>query len=94
MGYYVETGTTHNKAKIICQQHNGQRVTQEQALTAMHDPTKGVIVVVSNPMFEAAAFAYDMREFEAFTDPDDFRPKQFVVMDRKLAEKLSRYPTT
>ena len=92
MGYYIETSGYRNKAEDIVARHSGKIVSREEARQAMDDPALGVVVVVDNGAFEAAGFAYDLREFEAFTSPDDDRPKKFVVIDRKLAEKLSDYP--
>lgn len=92
MGYYIQTTSNHDKAAAIALAHGGTIVSKYGAEQAMNDPTKGVICVVDNGMFEAAAFAYDHDEFAAFTRPTDRRPIMFVVLDRKVAEKLSDYP--
>ena len=92
MGYYVETGTANNKAKIILERNaDAKVVTQEEADVAMQDATLGVIVVVDNGPFEAAAFAFNDAEYQAFTSPQDGRPKTFLVMPRATAKKLSGY---
>lgn len=88
MGWYIETGDKDKgKAKIIAREHDGVIVTQEEAVKLV--TSKGVVVVVDNGLFEVAAFAYRMREFWALTLPGDIRPKQFVVLDREVAERLS-----
>jgi len=91
MGYYIETGTSHNKAAHIIENHNGVSITESQAKELMVSGEKDVIVVVHNMMFEAAAFAFDMGEFEAFTSPDDGRPRRFISLEKGLGAKLSGY---
>ncbi len=91
MGYYIQTSVIKGKAKEIVSVLGGSIVSQSEANLAMKDATKGVICVVDNGPFEAAAFCYSENEFAEFTREDDFRPKQFVVLDRKIAEKESDY---
>jgi hypothetical protein len=50
----------------------------------------GVVCVVDNGIFKAAAFAFSEEELEVFAKPDG-RPKTWLAMDRKLAEELSGY---
>lgn len=52
---------------------------------------RAVICVVSNGPFEAAAFAYDKNEMDAFNDPSDYRPKRWLVMDLNTAKQLTGY---
>lgn len=93
MGYYIESfdGRPHGKALAIIRDYEAIRVTLDEAKEAIKDPAKGVIVVVRNGAFEAAAFAYDQREFDAFIDLDDSRTKEFLVLPRKVAESLSGF---
>ena len=81
MGYYIETGGLHGKAEAIVEQHGGEMVSREAARTAVDDCLKAVIVVMNNGPFEAAGFAFDTAEFEAFHTPGDDRPKKYVVID-------------
>jgi len=90
MGYYIETSSSTNKAAEICANHNARRVTQEGAERAFDDG-KGVICVVDNGPFEAAAFIYSKREFDEFSQANDFRPRTWLVMDRNEAEQLSGF---
>jgi hypothetical protein len=43
--------------------------------------TKGSlpVVLIDNGLSTAAGICYNEREFEAFTDPDDDRPKKYYV---------------
>lgn len=90
MGYYVQTpGELHGKAEAIANEHDGIIVDQQQAVAAFGEGM-GVICVVNNGPFEAAAFAYSRAELEAFCEPDP-RQKTWVVMDYAKAAQLSGY---
>ena len=90
MGYYIETNERFNNAAFLKAHHDAKEVTQQQFLTL--DPsTHGLVVVIDNGFFEAVAFCYNANERAAFTSFGDYRPKQFLVMDRKLAERLSNF---
>jgi hypothetical protein len=91
MGYYIQTPSVKGKAEYIATQYKGRIASYTKALDAMNDSTKGVIVVVDNGFFEAAGFAFNQSEFEAFTQLSDDRPREFVILDRDVAEKLSGY---
>ena len=52
---------------------------------------RAVICVVNNGPFEADAFAYDKDEMDAFNDPQDGRPKRWLVMDLNTAKKLTGF---
>jgi len=91
MGWYIQVPEKKDKAKQLVELHDANIVSQEQAKLAIEDLSKAVIVVCDNGPFEAAGFACDDKEFEAFTQPSDRRPKQFLIMDRDLVKKLSGY---
>ena len=91
MGYYMQTSGTHGKAAAIADRFGAVIVSKDVAEAAMDDPTKGVIVVVNNGPFEAAGFAFDRNKWEAFTRSDDRRPRQFVILDRVIAERESGF---
>ena len=94
MGYYVETGTTHGKADEILKAHplDAREVRILEAREAV-ESGEGVIVVMNNGPFEAAGFAFNMQEFEEFTDPFDPRPKRYIVMPYPKAAELSGFRT-
>ena len=92
MGYYIQTKSAYNKVSEICRMVPlAFKAKYSVAKQAMEDPDLGVIVVMDNGLFQAAGFAYSKEEFEAFTMPTDPRPKEFVIMGRKEAERLSGY---
>lgn len=93
MGYYINTPMQLGKAEYLVDQHDAIVCTQEQARACFNDspPTRDVVVVMNNGMFEAAGLAYDISEFEAFTDPEDSRPKTFLVFPYGVAQELANY---
>ncbi len=91
MGFYLETLYHTNKTDAILDQVEEAREVSLAEATEINKSIEGVIVIVDNGPFEAAAFAFDQKEFEAFVQPDDIRTKRFVVMPRKMAEELSGF---
>ena len=88
MGFYIETGTNKNKAQYLIDNHDG--VEMPKPLTLNNVPeSQALIVVIDSGPFEAAGYAYDEKEFIAFTQPHDMRPKRYVTIDRKLANQLT-----
>lgn len=88
MGYYIQ-GPTYDKAQYIQENYGGELAQPEYP--SKLPAGKAIICVVDNGFFEAAGFCYDDREFEAFFDPSDHRPKTWVVMDLEKAKELSGY---
>jgi hypothetical protein len=89
MGFYIETAGFNYKAKAISEKYAGKISTYDEAFLAVRDPNIGVVVILNNGFFEAAGFAFDEKEFKAFTS--DNRPKQYVLLDREVAELASGY---
>ena len=76
MGFYLETPESRRKADQLI----GASGAIERLATNAWPAPDGfmVVVVVSNPFFDAAGIAFDKQEFDEFTDPDDNRPKRFL----------------
>ena len=89
MGYYIETPWPKNKANLICEAVKDAVIIDEPKKFSDIPSEYGLICVVDNGPFEAAAFCYNEREFEEFTRQDDPRPRKWVMMDRVVAEKLA-----
>lgn len=88
MGSYIN-GPTKGKADFIVQNYGGLRIAPP---TSWEDiPVgKALIVVADNGFFEAAAWAYNEGEFRVFTDdPDDRRPRDYILIDKSVAEKVA-----
>ena len=47
-----------------------------------------LVCVVENGPFDAAAFMYSQKEMEEFNDPNDFRPKTWLIVED--AEQLCK----
>lgn len=90
MGYYVEVPQDFNKVVQLCQLHAGVQIKKPDTLAEIPED-KALIVVVHNAMFEAAALAFDQGEFEAFHLPYEQRHREYVLLDKALAYKLTKY---
>jgi hypothetical protein len=90
MGYYIETGEILNKVKDICKMYNAINIPRPKDFNEIPED-KALICVVDNILFEAACFCYNENEFKAFTNIDDLRRRSWLLMDRKLAEKLTNF---
>jgi len=91
MGWYIQCPESKNKAKQLVDLYQAELVSKQEAENAIDDPTKGIVVVLDNGPFEAAGFAYDSKEFAAFTISRDTRTKWFLIMDRGLVKQLTNY---
>jgi len=88
MGFYVETGSAKGKANVIEQRYGAIKVTHDEARKAVVVGL-GVIVVLHNGPFEAAGFAFDVAEFDAFTS--DNRVKEYLMGDREKLAAAAGY---
>ena len=66
MGYYIQTGTRHDKAEIIAFEHAGVVLGTHPKTFADIPDDKALVVVVDNGPFEAAALAYNAAARELF----------------------------
>jgi len=88
MGYYIEVPENKNKALQLRTLYGGVIVPKPTDFVAIPND-KALVVVVDNCMFEAAGLAFSEAEFKAFTNPNDNREKQFVLLDKKKAFELA-----
>jgi len=88
MGYYVQTDAVHGKVDYIVKNYGGKVVSQPRNWPDIPEG-KAPLIIVNNGLFEAAAYAYNQEEFLDFINPTDRRPKQFVLIDKELANKLT-----
>lgn len=87
MGYYIETPSQFGKARYLVETHGAKLITRPAVFPATDE---ALICVVGNLMFEAAGYCFDEGEFNAFASPDH-RPKQWLLMDRETAQRLSGF---
>ena len=89
MGYYIE-GPNKSKAEFIVSEYDGKIIPCPKEFNDI-PKDKGLICVVDNGPFEAAGYCYDEREFQAFSNPKDLRPKKWLMIDRKTVNSLTHY---
>lgn len=90
MGYYINTPNNKQKAEQICRDVKMAKIVPEPLSYDCVAPSLGIICIVDNGPFEAAGFCYSEQEFEEFKR-EDGREKTWVLMPRKIAERLSGY---
>ena len=92
MGYYIEVPNDKQKAEQLVELHGAQIILKPKSFNDVPEG-KGLICVVDNGMFEAAAFCYSAGEFKEFeTDygnGGNQRPRKWVLLDIDKAKKLS-----
>lgn len=84
MGYYINPPDM-TKEEFL--QKYGQVLLIAPPPISFEDyPNKLPVCLVDNPAmgFTAAGICYDKRELEAFTQPEDYRPKKWFLVDREL----------
>ena len=91
MGYYIQTDQSHNKAQQICDMCQEAFVIPQPSSFDKVPKDMALICVVDNGPFEAAGYCYDEREFIAWCDPSDTRPKTWLLMSKIRAEELTGY---
>lgn len=92
MGFYIERLAdgrelpVKNKAQFLAENVLGASLIEGEPKSWMPD----LICVISNPLFDAAGYAYDADEFGRFMPRrNDFRPRQWVRVPG--AQQLSKY---
>jgi hypothetical protein len=89
MGSYINTGTTKGKVKIICEKYGGEIIEKPFYFSDIPED-KALLCVVDNGPFEAAAYCYSESEFLAFSDPQDYRMRTWMTIDKKKAEEIAK----
>lgn len=82
MGCYVNPPGGNNERWL---ELNGVRMRHPCPVAEDHL----IVVLVDNGPFKAAGVAYSKAELEAFTEPGDFRPKEFFAVPIELLKQVS-----
>lgn len=93
MGNYIQTLLNKNKAVQICAKNKEARIIPQPRSFADIEMKYGLICVIENEHFEAAAFCDCEKEFLEFGEPKfgDYRKRIWVIMDRRKAEIQSGF---
>lgn len=91
MGFYIQCSSDHHKADQLVRMHNAQIISRPPSSLSTVPSDKGVVCVVENGFFDAAAYVYSESELIAFNNRSDPRIKTWLLMDKDLAETLSGY---
>ncbi len=81
MGYYVNhtsKGTISNNIRKHLNLVQDGAVIIDQPL----EWCENLVCIVDNGMFEAVAYCKDQRDFDDFTDVDDYRRKTWLIWDK------------
>lgn len=94
MGYYIETPSSKHKVEYLCINHHALLIDSHTAGDIARQPDGDIaaICVVDNGPFEAAAILVDYREFKAFDNPHDGRPKTWLALNKSTVFQLTKYP--
>lgn len=86
MGIYIEVPDDKHKANQLVDLIGARRLPGPVDLVDV-PPGEALVCVVDNGAFEAAGVMYDAAEVVVFTDRDDLRPKEWLLVpvDRALA---------
>ena len=86
MGLYIDAPEMGSlgKSDILINNYGATITTPESEV----GPDEVMVCVVNNGPFEAAGIITDDRELVSFDNPFDFRPKEWLVMDRSKAKEL------
>lgn len=83
---YIQ-GPTYGKGELIAQA-GGFPIGPPAELLTIFNSNAVLVVVVHNGAFEAAAVVDSDRDFQAFNDPSDTRPKQWYRISREAVKTL------
>ena len=79
MGFYIQ-GPQSGKAKFLQAKHDCIEIPQPKSFDEI-EADLALICVVDNGPFEAAGYCFSPGEFKIFTDPEDHRPKTWLLMN-------------
>lgn len=87
MGYYIETTKSSlQKAEQLLAEFPS--ITRLSKAELVNDAENVTVCVVENGFFDAAAVCYSEREFRAFNDASDPRPKTWLKVPKTVLQSL------
>ena len=90
MGYYINEPKmgAKNKAAVLVNEYGAKRTFSTPP--SLVPPSKALVCVVENFIFDAAAFVFDDEEYASFIQPDG-RPRTWLLMNRAWVVKVTGY---
>ncbi len=92
MGFQLP-GPTKGKVDHLIATYGAERVPRPPHAFHEIPESKALICVVDTINYETASFCFSAAEMDLLNDATDFRPRTWLVMDRRKAEELSKYRT-
>ena len=85
-------GPTKGKVDHLIATHGAERLPRSP--TAFHDipEDRALICVVDTVMYETASFCFSGAEMALLNDSTDFRPRTWLVMDRRKCRNIGQRP--
>ena len=92
MGYYLNDPDwpAVGKAEKILSLDGTEEIPAPLPFSAIPEG-KALVCVMNNRIFEGAGLIYSERELRDFTEPDDMRPRRWLLVDRETAHRMSGY---
>ena len=90
MGYYIQTPENTGKTAQLVKLHGATIIKRPGSFDDV-PVDKALICVAGNGLFDAAAYCFSASEFDAFNQPNDGRPRQWLLMDKKLVRGLTGF---
>ena len=89
MGSYINTPSNKGKTEFIIKTYCGILLPLPPNSFADIPEGKALVVVVDNGHFQAAGYAYSEGEFRVFTDPNEKRHRDYILLDKVTAELVA-----
>jgi len=93
MGYYVNPEEVTKEEWLV---KNATPLTEMLLVDwqAVRDENMLPVVLINNGAFTAAGIAFSKSELEAFTSPDDYRPKKYYKASTEKLKEVSDLPSS
>jgi hypothetical protein len=92
MGYYINTPMVLGKAGYLKQTYGAIEIECPGSLNEISIEGKALVMVIENPMFDAAGYIYDDNELKrAKPTHTDKRKRTWLLMDKEWVENVTNY---
>lgn len=94
MGYYLnppEAKNHHDKIRALIDSHGARKVDRPPTSLSDSIDSETYVCVVDNGRWQACLLVHGQGEFDAVTDPTDYRPKTWLAMNKEKAYDMAGY---